>query len=329
MQTLLISAVALMLAGTMGFAIQRGATCTVAAVDELVSKRRARRLISMLEASFWVVGGLLIARALGAFPAAPHGYALGALTLAGAALLGVGAFLNQACVFGAIARLGNGEWSYLFTPVGFYFGCASVGYLSGAPSSVPLPQDSPVLVAPPWLLWAAIVFMLWRVFAPLLQLYRAPVSRLADSLVARVWAPHAATAVIGITFFFLLLLMGAWAYTDVLAELAHNMNNNLPVRVALLLALLAGAALGGWTAGRFRPTPFTLPRVARCFAGGVLMGWGSLLIPGSNDGLILLGMPLLWPYAWAAFLTMCLSIAASMFLLQIIQQSQSKAPAAR
>ena len=39
------------------------------------------------------------------------------------------------------------------------------------------------------------------------------------------------------------------------------------------------------------------------------MGWGSLLIPGGNDGLILVGMPLLWPYAWVAFATMCVSIA--------------------
>ena len=56
------------------------------------------------------------------------------------------------------------------------------------------------------------------------------------------------------------------------------------------------------------------PEVARCFGGGVLMGWGSLLIPGSNDGLILIGMPLLWPYAWAAFATMCLCIGSAQWL---------------
>ncbi len=42
------------------------------------------------------------------------------------------------------------------------------------------------------------------------------------------------------------------------------------------------------------------------------MGWGSLLIPGSNDGLILIGIPLLYPYAWLAFATMCLTIAAAL-----------------
>ena len=40
--------------GLMGFAIQRGATCTVAAVDEFVTRRKLNRLISMIEASLWV-----------------------------------------------------------------------------------------------------------------------------------------------------------------------------------------------------------------------------------------------------------------------------------
>lgn len=58
-------------AALMGFAIQRGATCTVAAVDELVTRKRATRLVALVEASLWVLAGLLIARALGAERAMP------------------------------------------------------------------------------------------------------------------------------------------------------------------------------------------------------------------------------------------------------------------
>jgi hypothetical protein len=36
--------------GVMGFAIQRGATCTVAAAGEVVDKRSFRRLVSLVEA---------------------------------------------------------------------------------------------------------------------------------------------------------------------------------------------------------------------------------------------------------------------------------------
>ena len=130
-------------------------------------------------------------------------------------------------------------------------------------------------------------------------------------LAARVWTPHAATIVIGIAFCVMLVLVGAWAYTDVLAELAHGMTRSTGARVLLFLALLAGAAFGGYTAGRFRHTRITLRQLVRCAAGGVLMGWGSVLIPGGNDGLILVGLPLLWPYAWLAFLTMAVTIAAA------------------
>ena len=113
-------------AGIMGFAIQRGATCTVAAVDEFVNKRRVQRLVSMGEASLWVLSGLLIADALGLLGFMPAGYAIGAANVAGGVLLGVGAYVNRACVFGAIARLGSGEWAYIATPIGFYVGCVSL-----------------------------------------------------------------------------------------------------------------------------------------------------------------------------------------------------------
>jgi toxin CptA len=133
--------------------------------------------------------------------------------------------------------------------------------------------------------------------------------------------------VIGIAFLLLLLLVGAWAYTDVLAELARGMAAIVAARGLLLLALVAGAAWGGWTAGRFGSTRVGSRQVLRCFAGGVLMGWGSLLIPGGNDGLILVGMPLLWPYAWIAFATMCATIAAAFQLARFARAGRASGAA--
>ena len=118
---------------------------------------------------------------------------------------------------------------------------------------------------------------------------------------------------IGVTYVVTLLAAGRWTYTDVLADLATGMANAVGIGVALLLALFAGALLGGWTAARWRSGAPSAAQLVRCFAGGVLMGWGSLLIPGSNDGLILIGIPLLYPYAWLAFATMCLTIAAALW----------------
>ena len=315
--------IAALCAGVMGFAIQRGATCTVAAVDEVVSKRSFRRLTSLVEASVWVAGGLLVAQALHLLPRMPSGYPLNAWTVLGGALLGLGAFINRACVFGAIARFGSGEWAYLVTPLGFYQGCLSVGQVFSVTKHQKLPYGSPVLQAPAWIAALFLLFVAWRLARPLWgraeDAANAPLlQRARAALASRIWSPHAATTVIGITFFFMLMLVGAWAYTDVLAELARGMAASLVARCLLLLALLLGAAWGGWTAGRFRSTRITATQVLRCLVGGVLMGWGSLLIPGGNDGLILVGMPLLWPYAWVAFLVMCLSIGAA----QLAQKAQ-------
>ena len=323
--------VAALCAGVMGFAIQRGATCTVAAMDEVVNKRRFQRLLSMGEASLWVVSGLLIANALGLLGTMPAGYAISLATIAGGVLLGIGAFVNRACVFGAIARLGSGEWAYVATPIGFYAGCLSLPYLYTAPAAQKLAYGSPVLQASLWVAVLAGAVMVVRLLAALRPVEgaveKSVVTRLREGVAQHIWSPHAATTVIGISFFFMLLLVGAWAYTDVLAELARGISRNLVARSALLLAMLAGAIVGGFTAGRFMHTPITLSQLLRCFAGGVLMAWGSALIPGGNDGLILVGIPLLWPYAWLAFLTMCVSIGvAKMLERRLMPAGEHKVP---
>ena len=326
--SMMLTALALLSAaiavGIMGFAIQRGATCTVAAVDEVVSNGSYRRLASILEASLWVVGGLLIAQALGVLGKMPGGYAVSYLTVLGGALLGLGAYVNRACVFGAIARLGSGEWAYAVTPLGFYVGCLSVGYVATASVQPKLPYDSPVLQASTWIVLVFGALMLWRLFAMLVGAPQSRTQRWHERLALRVWSPHVATTVIGITFLFSILLAGAWAYTDVLAQLARGMASDLAARSLLLGALFVGALAGGWTAGRFRSTRISLGQLARCFVGGMMMGWGSLLIPGSNDGLILIGMPLLWPYAWVAFFTMCIAIGFALLGERTLQRYAGK-----
>ena len=312
-----VFAIAAVCAGFMGFAIQRGATCTVAAMDEVVRKRSASRLASMVEASLWVLGGLLIAQALHVLRTMPVGYAVTATTIVGGALLGLGAFVNGACVFGAIARLGSGEWAYLATPLGFYVGCLTEGRVIPVPAQDALPTGAPVLQASAWLALVFIAAMAWRIGRAWIDA-RAGVRA---AVASRVWSPHGATIVIGVTFVILLLLTGAWAYTDVLAELARGMAGNLSARVLLAFALLLGAIIGGSTAGRLRGTRVTAMQIAKCLAGGVLMGWGSLLIPGGNDGLVLVGMPLLWPYAWVAFATMCATIGAAQWAQQALAPS--------
>jgi len=317
-------------AGVMGFAIQRGATCTVAAVADLVANRCARRLVSLMEAAIWVAGGLVVLQAVHGLSMMPIGYALTGWTVLGAAMLGLGAFVNRACVFGAVARFGSGHWAQAWMPVGFFAACASFKRVFAPPEPVALASASPVLQMPQWLAALFLLFVAWRIARPLFAAGQrtqghGPITHLRHLLQSRIWSPHAATTVIAITFLLTLVLAGAWAYTDLLADLAQGRMARLAVRGVMVLALLVGAVWGGWSAGRFDNAPVTLADSLRSFAGGMLMGWGSLMIPGGNDSLILVGMPLLWSYAWAAFLTMGLSIALAIMLSGWLRRRQAGA----
>lgn len=300
-------ALALVCATAMGFAIQRGGTCTVAAVQEWVDSRRCSRLLAIMEASMWVSGGLLLAREFGTPFVLPSAQALTGWTLAGAALLGLGALVNGACVFGTVARLGSGEWAYAATPGGFFGGCVSVNVVLAPPPVTLKPEwSSHLLTAPSWLAWLFASFAVARIVTAVRS---RGGGMLGAAPVGRVWSPHAATIVIGMAYLAMMLLAGAWAYSDVLAELARGMADGVNIRLLLAVALFLGAVLGGWLSGQWRhATPGPIA-VGRAFAGGALMAWGSLLIPGSNDGIVLIGMPLLLPHAWIAFASMCVVIA--------------------
>jgi toxin CptA len=288
--------------GLVGFAGQRGGICTVHAIQDLVFRRRAGRLVSMVEASVWVGGGLVLLEGAGLLLHAPHGYRAGVSTVVGGALLGVGAFVNGACAFGTIGRIPAGHWAFLAMPMGFLLGAFAVARMF---VPAPLGDASIVLVAASWLMVACMPLMGARAL-----LYGIALRRKRASL-RTAWSPHLATTVMGLAFLVACATLGSWAYTETLVTLARG-NASGPARnVLLACALLAGAIAGGWSGGTFRHTPPTIPVVVRCLAGGGLMGAGASLIPGGSDALVLVGMPLLWPYAWLAFASMCATIYAA------------------
>jgi hypothetical protein len=82
--------------------------------------------------------------------------------------------------------------------------------------------------------------------------------------------------------------------------------------LALFAALLAGAVVAGRTCTRAKLTGPLKGRAIRCFIGGVIMGVGFSVGPGSFSGLTFFGQPLLLPYAWvvmaAAYFTILLGL---------------------
>jgi len=289
---------ALLSAALMGMAIQRGATCLVVAIDEALTHRAYARALAIGEAALWVGGLLAIAQLAGALKMYPALYAATGWTVLGGMLLGIGAWVNKSCVFGSIAKIGSGQWAWLATPPGYFLGSL---FALESPASIghPEPFANAGLVA-----LAFGVLLLWR----LVEAARAP------DLFSHLWHPHRATLIIAITFASTLLTVGLWAYTDALAALAHSMDAVLGLRSIMVIALLLGATAGGWFAGKLKWERPALGLVLRCLGGGALMGFGGSLVPGSNDGLIMVGLPLLQPHAWLAVAAMALSIAACITL---------------
>lgn len=290
----------------MGIAIQRGSTCLVAAFDELLSVGQATRLLAIAEASLWVTGGLLLARAAGDMVSVPHPSTTTALAIVGGSLFGIGA-----CAFGTVARFGSGEWAYAFTPLGIFVGDLSLRHVL-AMMAASAPEDSLILAIGSWVLVPITMLIIWRVVG----FGRSLAS--ADSI-SRPWSAHAATAVIGVTFLAMFLTIGPWAYTDLLSDIARGAVDLGDVRCVLIGALLLGAVSAGWQGGRLQFRAPVGRAVFRCWAGGLLMGWGSALIPGGNDGLLLIGVPLLRSYAWVAGLAMGATIVGALSLSRLIR----------
>ncbi len=292
--------IALAAVGVMGFANQRGSTCTVAALEEVVLKGTVKRLIALFEASLWAAAGLVLLNAAGLLASVPVNYALGVGTILGGFLFGLGAFVNRACIFGTVARIGSGELSYLAMPLGFYFGSLATVCL---PGPTQLDGRSPLVAASAWLAVLIIPLVLVRLYTHVRYLRQT-----GRDFLKHIWSPHVATTMIGITFAVTMAVQQNWTYSEVVSDLAHGMTSGLFAKMLLGTALLVGATAGGVTAGRFKIVKPDLESMARHLVGGMLMGAGGLLIPGGNTRLALVGLPLLWPYAWLAFMSMCVTI---------------------
>lgn len=296
----------------MGYAIQRGSTCLVAAIEELLHMRRGSRLAAIAEASIWVAGGMAIARLAGFAVTVPQPSTTVAWAIAGGLLFGAGACVNGACAFGTVARLGSGQWAYAFTPIGILAGDIAFVHLHRM-MAAGMFSASTGLIEHGWLLAPIIGLLAWRALGVGGALARRP-------LVAHPSTAHLATIGIALTFLAMFLTVGPWAYTDVIADIARNGGSTRDGRWILIASLFAGAVFGGWHGGRLRLQSPSVRTALRCLVGGALMGWGADLIPGGNDGLLLIGMPLLRPYAWIAAAAMA---AAILVLLTISRRSHS------
>jgi uncharacterized protein len=299
-----------LLAFLVGACIQRAGICAVRATEQLVYYRRTSRMRAFFSTAAW--SGLVILPLTWLLPeramlaeAAPVTWTV----LAGGALFGVGAAVNGGCALGTVAKLTCGRTEYLFTLGGIILGAIAALRL-GVHSEATMPS---IVAQPSWLGWAA-----WLAFVVVALPVVRHLARVLRSQRLRL-TTVASFAILGVCGGMLHVTAGGWAYTALLAGLAERAigaASASPYTVGLVctLALFAG---GSWAAvwlGRFAPVRPSARRCVPKLAGGAIMGFAAMMIPGGNDVLLLSGLPSLNGNAWAAYAAMMGSLGVVMLL---------------
>lgn len=267
----------------LGLAVNSGSTCAVAAARDLVRGRRVHTMVGFFVAIG--IAGLLTLSGKWLFGGAVHlagDPPVGWPLLVGAVLLGLGATVNGACLFGTLGRIGNGELRFAGMPLGLAAGFAIVstipGFAPGRAVTNPLATPSPI----GWLalvLFAALLGLAWRGLSP-----RVAVGTLKTNYR---WAMLLLGIAGGIEF----MLYPGSTYVDAVRMSVLGTMAGYAVPIAATVAAMAGSIISGIAGRTFR---IRLPRprlLARSFAGGALMAAGGWLIPGGNDALLLAYLP--------------------------------------
>lgn len=288
-------AAAVLVAG-IGFACQRGNTCAVATVDDLVFRRSPARMLALVYTWAIVAGGLAIVHQFSSQKVSSSPITW--WSALGGVLLGTGAVVNGSCTTGTVCRIGSGEYKFLATVAGFFVGCAVAPALLGASHTQSHSHvANSATLQHPWIAVAAGAIALAIVVVrcthsgdPWSEALRRP------------WDPRVASAVIALLFVAACQIHGRWSYTDLLGDIARGKGTDIGMRTVLLLALFLGAVVGGRTQRGARPIGPLTPQVIRCLVGGIVMGLGFSLTHSAFDGLAFVGQPLLLPLAWVTML---------------------------
>ena len=321
--SLFAGGLALLLVLLLGFASQRAGVCTVNAVAEVMTTRRAFLLVSFFKAALWAAAIFALVTMLA--PGHSRGfqvYAPPLLSLLGGFVFGAGAAINGGCSMSTLHRLADGDlW------MGLTLGGMAMGFLLWSLLDASLmfahARELPVVwgelgawAAPVALIIATAAIgetvRLWRSRPrdlTLVQLIAAPSYRLST-----------AALLIGVSGGVLYGLKGMWSYTNYLrasVEAAHRHTMGPGVfQLLLLVSLLAGMVLSGVLRRSFRVRSVPVRIRVRRLAGGALMGLGAAAIPGGNDALLLTGLPTLSVWALGVYLSLLAGVAAVLLMLR-------------
>lgn len=313
------------LAGILGFAAHRASVCTVRAVAEYTHSGTGYMMVSIGKSVLWV-----FAVTLPVFFLLPQtagnigGWQLTGMAMAGGLLFGIGAGVNGACAYSTMTRMVDGEIGMLLAVAGFALGVGAFVLLLGGevlarpaatPGLVPVIVPYAGILGAAFLAWAVYEFArLWRTRPndrSLRQLVLAPQYRLSTSAM-----------LIGLCAGTIFLLFGSPGYTTTFQQVIEGYlgTRDWPPygRWIVLVAVLFGMLSSTWQRRSFRIDWRPRWSWLRNIIGGALMGFGTALLPGGNDALVLYGIPSLSPHAIPAYLALVAGIAVALLSMRAV-----------
>ena len=317
----------LVLAALLGFAAHRASICTVRAVAEVLSTRRAYMLLSFIKTILWIIAITMpLIWLLPATGASTQRWGMSNYAVAGGFIFGIGAAMNRGCAFSTLTRLSDGHLGMLLTLAGF---CVGVSVYVSHPTSLVLPTrelNSSAFDTPtPWavavigILWVWIVWETRRIWRT-----RPAASPWTALLLSNVYRLSTAAALLGLSNGILYAVHGSWTYTS---TLQHGVGRLMGVgagasamRWGLFATLLIGMVLSAWQRGSFRVVWRPSLSWAQNLVGGLLMGLGAAIVPGGNDVLVLHSIPGLSPHALPAYGGMIMGITGVMVIMRVVRR---------
>ena len=302
----------------LGFGAHRAGLCTVKAAVEIVSSRQAFFLWSFIKGAIWVVAITALAGALGHATTHSH-WPLTLMSVFGGVLFGVGAAVNGSCTLSTLTHAVDGNLGLWVTVAAWPAGMWIAFSLPLAhPTPVVVPQTDfplPVLLLLCLAMLAESVYILRRFWR------KHPVRKV---LGASVYTLSAGAALIGISNAIIVELTGVWSYSSTIqCSIGVKSGSHCTQQLlawAIVAAAILGMALSSAQRGSFKLVVPSGRLALRHAAAGLLMGAGTVMIPGGNDSLLLFAIPSMSPHAIPAYA----GIFAGIFLMIALMRLSGK-----
>ncbi len=282
----------------LGFALSRASTCTVAATKRLVRHRKADWLIGIGVAVCWSAVTLVLINALFDGITPIHGTVpISAALLLASVVMGLGAYLNNACFIGSVGRISSGELSFLATFAGLVAARSLTDqWRVGEVLAQGLMPNT--LAEQATYTYGLGVLFAFGFFYGLFRLFQR-----------RQQAMFALCAM-GISAALVFSIAPDWSYEAWIGRVLGG--NGLTDRFTIELAiagLFLGATISSMRNGRFELRSPKLKPSLLCFFGGLFMGFGAKYAPGGNDTLLLWTIPNFVLYGIVSYALMVATVA--------------------